>query len=221
MKNNLNILFEDSHIIVCEKPHGTATQSRQIGVPDMVSILKNHIRQNTDTPNPYLAVIHRLDQPVRGLLVFAKTPFAAKELNRQLTGGGFGKYYRALVSQQPECKEATLANYLVKDAKTNSSRVCEANVTDAKFARLSYHVVSAGKTLFEKHSPQETELDIALDTGRHHQIRVQLANIDCPICGDTKYNPVSDDSRRYICLCAYRLEFTHPKIKKTMTFSLL
>ena len=92
MRNHLNILFEDSHIIVCEKPHGTATQSRNISSADMVSLLKNHIRKTTGTPDPYLAVIHRLDQPVRGILVFAKTPFAAKELNKQLTGSGFGKY---------------------------------------------------------------------------------------------------------------------------------
>lgn len=221
MKNNINILFEDSHIIVCEKPHGTATQSRQIGAPDMVSILKNHIRQTSKTPNPYLAVIHRLDQPVRGILVFAKTPFAAKELNKQLTGKNFGKYYRALVAKNPDSAETVLENHLVKDAKSNSSRVCDANTPDAKHARLSYKVISEGALLFEKNHPEETELDIVLDTGRHHQIRVQLSHCGIPIVGDVKYNPQKDSSRRFICLCAYRLEFEHPKTHKKMCFSLL
>ena len=90
------IIYEDSHIIVCRKPAGIPTQSGRIGMPDMVSILKNHLA--AQRKNPYLAVIHRLDQPVEGLLVFAKTPAAARELNRQLTSSGFGKYYRAVVT---------------------------------------------------------------------------------------------------------------------------
>ena len=221
MRNLLNILFEDSHIIVCEKPHGTATQSRNISSADMVSLLKNHIRKTTGTPDPYLAVIHRLDQPVRGILVFAKTPFAAKELNKQLTGSGFGKYYRALVSQCPSAPNGTLEDYLVKNGKTNLSSVCDKNIKDAKLARLSYQVIDSENTFFPIEKEDETELDIALDTGRHHQNRVQLSHMGCPIVGDSKYNPQTGQGRKNICLCAYCLEFCHPKTKKKMVFSLL
>ncbi len=221
MKAKINILFEDTHIIVCEKPHGIATQSRSIRNPDMVSILKNHIQQTSGNADPYLAVIHRLDQPVRGILVFAKTPFAAKALNQQLTSGGFGKHYRALVSQCPAASQAVVEDYLVKDGRTNLSKVCAPDTPDAKFARLSYTVVMDEPKLFTPSSKAETELDILLDTGRHHQIRVQLSHLGCPIVGDAKYHPSSGQNRRNICLCAYCLEFLHPKTKKHMQFSLL
>ena len=126
MINNINILYEDTQILVCVKPAGVATQSKRIGSPDMVSLLKNHISMTSGkSGEPYLAVIHRLDQPVSGILVFAKTPAAAKELNRQLTTSGFGKHYYALVAGTPEQPSADLENYLVKDARTNTSRVCQ------------------------------------------------------------------------------------------------
>ena len=129
----LNILYEDPHILVCVKPHGIATQSKSIRYPDMVSLIKNHLAKASGTSGksgapksigsrtpgsaePYLAVIHRLDQPVAGILVFAKTPAAAKDLNKQLQNQGFEKYYRALVTNAPSEKEGTLEDYLVKDA---------------------------------------------------------------------------------------------------------
>ena len=138
------IIYEDKDIIVCHKPAGVPTQSSRIGTKDMVSILKNHLIKNTAkktaSREPYLAVIHRLDQPVEGLLVFAKTPAAARELSRQLTTSGFGKYYRAQALGIFEHSEGTLEDYLVKDGRTNTSRVCEENVPDAKYARLHYKV---------------------------------------------------------------------------------
>ena len=130
------IIYEDKNIIVCHKPAGVPTQSSRIGTKDMVSILKNHLIKNTAKKNasrePYLAVIHRLDQPVEGLLVFAKTPAAAKKLSRQLTTSGFGKYYRAQALGIFAHNEGTLEDYLVKDGRTNTSRVCKENVPDAK-----------------------------------------------------------------------------------------
>ncbi|MGF0034308.1 RluA family pseudouridine synthase [Bariatricus sp. SGI.154] len=238
--DTLEILYEDKHILVCVKPHGIATQSKRIGTPDMVSLLKNHIYQNSswstsDKGEPYLAVIHRLDQPVKGILVFAKTPFAARELNRQLQSQGFGKYYRALVDGQPPQEEDTLENYMVKDARTNTSRICTPDTSGAKIARLHYTVVKKGQGYFKKGHPDSnwgrgklqfplspTELDIQLDTGRHHQIRVQLANIGCPIIGDTKYNQHCKDFSDWqeIRLCAYRLDFQHPKTHTMMHFNL-
>lgn len=142
-KNNstLNILFEDSDIIVCEKPHGTATQSRRIGSPDMVNLIKRHIYEtSSDKSEPYLAVIHRLDQPVRGILVFAKTPAAAKDLNRQIQNGDFGKYYLALTNGIPSDTSGTLENYLYKNPQTNTASVCDAKKKGAKKARLFYEI---------------------------------------------------------------------------------
>lgn len=224
--NTLEILYEDPHIIVCVKPHGIATQSRRTGVPDMVNLLKNHLHKTSRTKGePYLAVIHRLDQPVTGILVFAKTPFAARELNRQLTSCGFGKYYRTLVEGRPETPEGILEHYLIKDSRTNRSRVCRPETRGSKLARLRYSTVPDRHRYYSGEYaslPNVTELEIKLETGRHHQIRVQLAHIGCPIIGDTKYNPNCTASPlwRNICLCACRLDFYHPKTHKFLHFHL-
>lgn len=220
---SLNILYEDSDIIVCVKPHGLATQSKSFSSPDLEKMLLNHIaRTSKSSGKPYLAVIHRLDQPVAGVLVFAKTPFAAKELNKQLTTSGFGKHYYALVQGVPAASAGTLEDYLVKDGRTNSSRVCDKDTKDAKLARLAYRIVNntsfAG---FPDISTNETSLlEVILDTGRHHQIRVQLAHMGCPIVGDSKYNSSvnTTDKLQTLCLCAYKLSFKHPRTKKRMSF---
>lgn len=202
-----NILYEDEYIIVVKKPAGIAVQTKRIGEQDMVSLLRNHIKK------PYLAVIHRLDQPVEGILVFAKTPFAAKELNRQLQTKGFGKYYKALLAGIPKEEEGTLVDYLIRDGKTNMSRVGKKEEKDAKEAVLSYKIL-------KKNEEAGTALvQIRLETGRHHQIRVQTAHMGCPIVGDRKYNPNSgEDKKAPLSLCAYKLEITHPKTKKKMCF---
>lgn len=217
----LNILYEDTDIIVCVKPHGLATQSKSFGTPDLEKMLLNHLAKTSKTSGkPYLAVIHRLDQPVAGVLVFAKTPAAAKELNKQLQQSGFGKHYYALVNGTPSEPAATLEDYLVKDGRTNTSRVCDKHTADAKSARLSYKVVD--KSVFPAFSSEEpcTLLDVTLDTGRHHQIRVQLSHMGCPIIGDTKYNPAAREATGHstLCLCAYKLTLKHPRTKKQMQF---
>lgn len=212
---DLRLFFEDEHILVCYKPPHIATQCSGVNSPDMVSLIKNYLCKTKKQPgSPYLAVIHRLDQPVSGILVFAKTPFAAKELNRQLQNHGFRKHYRALVDGTPDPLEGTLHNYLVKDRKTNISKVCTENTPDAKPARLSYKTV--------RKQQNTSELDILLDTGRHHQIRVQLAALGCPVIGDTKYNPHICEEKKWhsICLCAYKLEFKHPKTQKLISFEI-
>ena len=210
---NLRILHEDEHVIVCYKPAGIATQTAKMGSQDMESLLKNYLYKK-EKKMPYLAVIHRLDQPVEGILVFAKTPFAAKELNKGLQGAGFGKYYKAVLCGEPKEKKATLEDYLVKDGKTNTSRVATKDEKEAKKAVLSYEVL--------KQKADKTLVQVKLETGRHHQIRVQMANMGCPIWGDTKYNTSEnvDKSWKNIALCAYHLEFVHPKTKKKMVFEI-
>ena len=219
MINNINILYEDTQILVCVKPAGVATQSKRIGFPDMVSLLKNHISMTSGkSGEPYLAVIHRLDQPVAGILVFAKTLAAAKDLYKQLQNQGFGKYYRALVANTPSTKEGTLENYMVKDARTNTSRICSAKENGSKIARLHYDTVPVTDWLFTAPAAfHGTELEIHLDTGRHHQIRVQFAHLGTPICGDHKYGKAE---RGTPALCSYHIDFVHPVSGKEMTYEI-
>ncbi len=216
---NLEILFEDNEIIVCYKPAGIPTQTSKMGEQDMISILKNYLyKKQADKREPYVGVIHRLDQPVEGLLVFAKTPFAAKELNKGLQGAGFGKYYKAVLWGVPGKISATLQDYLVKDGRTNTSRIGNQNEKDAKKAVLSYEVLATGKD----DGKDISLVKVKLDTGRHHQIRVQMSNMGCPIWGDAKYNTAAAQDRRFrqIALCAYKLEFVHPKTRKKMEFEI-
>ncbi len=209
------IIFEDQHILVCIKPAGIPTQSRQISTPDMVSILKNHLHSHqAKSGEPYLALIHRLDQPVEGLLVFAKTPAAARSLGRQLETSGFGKHYLAVLSTIPEQTEADLEDYLVKNGRTNTSRVCTPDTPGAKPARLHYRILRTHDSM--------ALAEIILDTGRHHQIRVQMARIGCPIAGDTKYTSASPGQPRPrsepLRLYAVKLSFSHPATGEPLSF---
>lgn len=221
------ILFEDKDILVCVKPEKVAVQNSKSGIPDMVSLLKNYLHQNSaQKGEPYLAVIHRLDQPVAGILVFAKTPSAAKELNRQLQNGGFGKHYLALLSDTPASSKGTLTDYLVKDGRSNTSSICTPDKEGAKKAVLHYEMIPRTEDFsFLSSFPDEYPLaKIQLETGRHHQIRVQMAHLGCPIVGDRKYgtNISANQASGYrtLALFAYRLEFVHPKTKKQMNFQL-
>ena len=214
---NLKILFEDTHVIVCYKPAGMPTQTSKIGSQDMVSILKNYLYKNQkERKEPYVAVIHRLDQPVEGILVFGKTPFAAKELSSQMQGAGFGKYYKAVVCGKFEEKSGKLEHYMVKDGRSNLSKVCEPSAKNAKSAVLFYKVEKEGMEDREERSL----VNIRLETGRHHQIRVQMAATGCPIWGDAKYNGKQLKGRRQIALCASHLEFLHPKTKEKIIFEI-
>lgn len=209
---NLRVLYEDKELIVCYKPAGVSTQTNKLGEQDMVSMLKNYLKGG------YVAVIHRLDQPVEGLLVFAKTQSAARELNRTLQGAGFGKYYKAVLWGIPKESQGILEDYLVKDGRTNSSRIGKKEEKDAKKAILSYEVLATGAD----DGKDISLVRVKLDTGRHHQIRVQMANMGCPIWGDSKYNTAQIQDRRWrqIALCAYQLEFVHPMTKEKMSFQI-
>lgn len=213
-----NIIFEDRDILVCVKPHGIPTQSRRVGTPDMVSILKNYLHTSCGKKGePYLALIHRLDQPVEGLLVFAKNPSAAKSLSRQLQSSGFGKHYLAVLNGIPALQEATLEDYIVKDGRTNMSRICTPDTPGAKPARLHYKILRIPDT------DNLALAEITLDTGRHHQIRVQMSHIGCPIAGDAKYTPASFHAVHpfsdTLQLYAAKLSFTHPATGAPLTFT--
>lgn len=222
------ILYEDEQIIICRKPAGLPVQTARFAQTDMESLLKNHIaafaasKAHSPSPRrPYLAVIHRLDQPVEGLLVFAKTPKAAKELNRQLTGCGFGKYYYALLSGHPSPDCGRLENYMVRDAQTNTSRVCSRETPGAKKACLSYKTLGICP---DSTDPQKERalVEIKLETGRHHQIRVQMAHLGHPLIGDRKYGPApnAEKNTEPLRLCAYKLCFLHPTSKRKFCYEL-
>ncbi len=203
MKNK--ILYEDNHILVCHKPAGIATQTAKIGQKDMVSELKNYLGKDA-----YVGLIHRLDQPVEGVLVFAKTTFAAKELSKQLTSSMFHKQYYAVVSGKGFLEETTLTDYLIKESKGNVSRIASPTEKGAKKAQL------IAKTIAYREAEDIALVNVTLLTGRHHQIRIQLAAAGAPLLGDTKYGVAG--SQKNIALCAYKLAFVHPKTKKEMEF---
>ena len=218
LNKEVKILYEDRDVLVCVKPHGMATQSKSLRETDMERWVKNYLyRQGTSGKEPYVAVIHRLDQPVKGILVFAKNEKAARGLSRELQTGQFGKYYVALVDGVPAEPEGVLEDYLVKDGRNNVSRVCTANTKDAKIARLKYKILESPRV-----DKKQSLLEIHLDTGRHHQIRVQLSHMGWPLVGDTKYNPQSKETKTWqqIHLCAYKLDFKHPSTGKEMHFEI-
>ena len=211
----LKILFEDEHIMVVKKDAGIPVQAGKLRMMDLQGLIKNELyKRNRKGGEPYLGLIHRLDQPVEGVMVFAKTPFAAGRLSEQVTDGRMKKHYLALLCGKPEIDEGTLVDYLVKDGRTNTSSVAKAGEKDAKRSELNYKVL--------KRSEETTLVEVELITGRHHQIRVQMANAGWPLYGDTKYNPAFQEAKEHVqtALCAYQLSFVHPKSKKVMEFSI-
>ena len=211
----LKILFEDEHIMVVKKDAGIPVQAGKLRMMDLQGLIKNELyKRNRKGGEPYLGLIHRLDQPVEGVMVFAKTPFAAGSLSEQVTDGRMKKHYLALLCGKPETNEGTLVDYLVKDGRTNTSSVAKAGEKDAKRSELNYKVL--------KRSEETTLVEVELITGRHHQIRVQMANAGWPLYGDTKYNPAFQETKEHVqtALCAYQLSFVHPKSKKVMEFSI-
>ena len=209
----LNILFEDDHVLVVKKDAGIPVQAGKLRMMDLQGLIKNELyRRNRKGGEPYLGLIHRLDQPVEGVMVFAKTPFAAGALSEQVTDGRMKKHYLALLCGKPSEDSGKLVDYLVKDGHTNTSSVVKEQNKDAKRAELNYQVL--------KRYEETTLVEVELITGRHHQIRVQMANAGWPLYGDTKYNPQFQEVMEHVqtALCAYKLSFVHPKTKKVMEF---
>ena len=214
----MNILYEDDQIIVVEKPVGIESQSNRTFEPDMVSEVKKHI--NSLSPKkgePYVGVIHRLDKPVGGILVFGKTKEAAGALSKQVSGHQMEKKYLAVICGKPVDNFGTYVDYLWKDGKNNISKIVDKGITDAKRAELSYLVLEE----LEGEDGPLCLVEIDLKTGRHHQIRVQFSGHGTPLSGDLKYNPAGPKvaGQRNVALCAWKLAFTHPGNKKKMEFT--
>lgn len=217
---NKMIIYEDDTLIVVHKPAGIATQTSRIGQADLVSELKNYRKsRNEDT---YIGVIHRLDQPVEGLLVFAKTQKAAKRLSEGISSGSLGKKYSALIAGTPPNQEGECIDYLLKDAHTNLSAIVPKTTKGAKEARLHWKLV---KSLVAETSAYSL-VEVELFTGRHHQIRVQLSGAGMPLLGDMKYgSDLSKEISRQLkidstALAADSLEFIHPKSGKKMNYKI-
>ena len=219
MSKELEIIFEDQDILVCRKPAGVATQTKRLGQQDMESLLKNYRAKKGE--QPYIGIVHRLDQPVEGVMVFAKNQQAAAGLSKQVQDRVIGKYYYAVSAREVDHRkmQGILEDYLVTDKKTNFTEVVDADELkrqgkdipkEAKHAKLEYKIVETkeDKTLF----------DIKLHTGRQHQIRVQMANAGVPLVGDSKYSDAGE--REQVALCSYKLEFVHPTKKTPMTFEI-
>ena len=217
----LNILYEDKELLVAEKPEGMESQSAKSFEPDMVSEIKKHLSGSSLSPKqggPYVGVIHRLDKPVGGVMVYAKTKMAAQALSKQVSGHEMEKIYYGVVCGQPVENSGIYVDYLRKDENSNSSTIVAPGIKDAKRAELAYQVLNVK----EEGEARYSLLEIRLKTGRHHQIRVQMAGHGTPLLGDRKYNPGFDqkDFGGSVALFAGSLSFFHPVTGEKLTFSL-
>lgn len=209
--DKLNVIYEDNHIIVVEKKPNIPSQSDKTEDIDMLSIVKQYIKEKYNKPgNVYVGLIHRLDRPVGGIMVFAKTSKAAARLSEQIRNKDFGKEYLAVVDGKVEKEKGTLQDYLYKDQRNNISKVVNKEKKNSKFAELDYEVLKYNEV------KDLTLLTIQLHTGRHHQIRVQLSHFGHSIFGDQKYG--TRGSGKQIALWAYKLKISHPITKEKMVF---
>ena len=203
---DIEILYEDNHIIVVNKPENILSQADNTKDLDMLTILKEYIKKKYNKPgNVYLGLVHRLDRPTEGVMVFARTSKAAKRLSDDIKNHKFEKRYLAVVHGSLDKKSGKLEDYLIKNEDKKMSFVTDES--KGKYACLEYKVL--------KEFDNKSLVDILLLTGRHHQIRVQFNHIGNPLVGDQKYG--HDDSK-HLMLCAYHLEFYHPITKEKMIF---
>ena len=208
---NLKILHEDNHIIIVEKIPNVPSQADKTADLDMLTLIKKYIKEKYNKPGEvYLGLVHRLDRPVGGVMVFAKTSKAASRLSEQVRDKVFKKKYLAVVDKQFDIMNGTLENYLYKDERTNTSRVVNQDKKNAKLAKLDYEVLA--------YNPVKdlSLVKVNLHTGRHHQIRVQMHASGHSIFGDQKYG--TRGQGKQIALWAYELSFIHPISKEVITF---
>jgi len=202
-RNNTNILFEDNHLIVVNKSCGEIVQTDPSGDVSLEQMVKEYLKRKYNKPGDvFLGVVHRLDRPVSGIVVFARTTKAQLRLNNMFQEKLIKKTYWAIVKDLPKEKQGTLIHYITRNTKTNRSYARQSECKDSKKAVLHYNHITS--------SDRYHLLEIDLETGRHHQIRCQLAAIGCPIRGDLKYGYPRSNPNGGISLHAQRIQFTHP-----------
>lgn len=205
----INVIYEDNHLILVEKPPNILSQSDITGDIDMVSLVKDYLKEKYQKPgNVYLGLLHRLDRPVGGLMLFAKTSKAASRMTEQIKKHSVKKTYLAVVRGKVFPKSCVFKDYLKKMSNGNTI-VCDEN--EGKYAELSYTVLDYQK------QKDVSLVRIELKTGRHHQIRVQFSSRGYPLCGDQRYG-IQDKTQ--IALYAYQLEFIHPVTKEVKRFKI-
>lgn len=203
----MQVLYEDNHIIIVYKQSGEIVQGDKTGDKPLSETIKEWIKEKyAKSGNVFLGVVHRLDRPVSGIVVFAKTSKALSRLNNMFRNGEVRKTYWAMVQTAPNMPEATLTNWLVRNEKQNKSYVYNNEMPNAKQAILKYKTI--GQT------EHYTLLEVNLLTGRHHQIRCQLAAMGCPIKGDLKYGARRSNPDGSISLLSHKVEFIHPVSKQ-------
>lgn len=207
----LRVLYEDNHIIVVEKPVNVLSQSDGDGSEDMLTAVKAYIGEKYNKPgNVYIGLVHRLDRPTGGVMVFARTSKAAERLCDDIKKHNLEKYYYCVVRGVPREQKGSLTHYLLKNEKTNTVEVVPMATEGAKMAKLNYEVIETVRDC--------SLLRIRLLTGRAHQIRVQMKAIDCPLWGDQRYAPELNKKGQQLALWACQLTLTHPVTKEMMTF---
>lgn len=205
------IIYEDNHLLVVIKPPNILSQGDHTGDLDMLTLLKADLKRRYNKPgNVYLGLVHRLDRPVGGVMVFAKTSKAASRLSSQIQKGQFSKKYLAVIHGKPEKERDTLVHYLLKDHKKNMVYAVEKGIPGAKEARIDYEVIDIqnGFSLVKIH----------LHTGRSHQIRVQFSTIGHPLYGDQKYGTKVNKVGQQIALWSHEISFDHPTLNKKVSF---
>ena len=210
----LNVLYEDNHIIVVEKMVNIPSQADKTEDIDMLTIIKDYLKKKYNKPGDvYLGLVHRLDRPVGGVMVFAKTSKAASRLSEEVRVKDFEKKYLVIVDGKMEKTKGTLEDYLLKNERLNMSKVVKEGTKNSKKASLDYEVLKYEEDI------NLSVLRVNLHTGRHHQIRVQFASRNHSICGDQKYG--TRGRGKQISLWAYELSILHPISKEKMTFKVL
>ena len=203
----MTVVYEDNHLIIVNKKASEIVQGDKTGDTPLSETVKQYIKEKYAKPgNVFLGVVHRLDRPVSGLVVFAKTRKALARLNEMFRNSEVKKTYWAIVKQRPPHDEGELVNYLVRNEKQNKSYAYDKEVKNSKKAVLHYRLIG--------HSQNYFLLEVDLKTGRHHQIRCQLAKMGCPIKGDLKYGFARSNPDGSICLHAHRVKFVHPVSKE-------
>ena len=206
----MEIVYEDNHLIIVYKHSGEIVQGDKTGDVPLSEDVKCYLKEKYQKPgNVFLGVVHRLDRPVAGLVVFAKTSKALTRLNKMFRDGEVHKTYWAITKNLPPQSEGTLTDWLVRNEKQNKSYAYDHEVPHSKKAILKYRLIGQ--------SDHYCLLEVNLMTGRHHQIRCQLAHMGCPIKGDLKYGAQRSNPDGSICLLAHHVEFVHPVSKQLIS----